>query len=190
MNGQNLANSSNTTSRRELDFYPTPSNVTESLVHFLKLPSDITVWECACGDGSMSEVLKKYFKNVVSTDLRHTGYGIGGIDFLKRTMTVGAQAIITNPPFNVSEQFILKALNEAPIVAMLLKSQYWHAAKRTKLFEDNPPAYILALTWRPDFMGGERGGAPTMECLWTVWIKGQTDTKFGLLKKDNQEALF
>jgi hypothetical protein len=51
---------------------------------------------------------------------------------------------------------------------MLLKSQYWHAAKRHQLFNTHTPAYILPLTWRPDFMFGERGGAPTMDVLWTV----------------------
>ena len=55
------------------------------------------------------------------------------------------------------------------------------AAKRKALFEEHPPAYVLPLTWRPDFMGGERGGAPTMEVHWTVWRRGHVDTKYRLL---------
>jgi hypothetical protein len=52
------------------------------------------------------------------------------------------------------------------------------------LFKEFPPAYVLPLTWRPDFMGGERGGAPTMEVHWTVWIAGDTDTKYRILGRD------
>ncbi len=33
--------------RRELDFYPTPENVTVALMDFLNLPKDWAVWECA-----------------------------------------------------------------------------------------------------------------------------------------------
>ena len=37
------------------------------------------------------------------------------------------------------------------VIALLLKSQYWHSQKRVALFEKYPPAYVMALTWRPDF---------------------------------------
>ena len=96
--------------------------------------------------------------------------------------------MITNPPFALSEAFILKALQHAPIVAMLLKSQYWHAAKRQQLFNAHMPAYIFPLTWRPDFMFGERGGAPTMDVLWTVWIKGQHTAKYEPLTPRKEDA--
>jgi hypothetical protein len=66
---------------------------------------------------------------------------------------------------------------------MVLKSQYWHAKKRSELFIKNPPAFVLALNWRPDFLDGERGGASTMEVLWTVWLKGQTDTRYRILPR-------
>lgn len=167
--------------RRDLDFYPTPPECTVALMDFLKL-QPCTVWECACGDGAMSNVIKAYGHEVIETDIRT------GTDYLK---TKGfADAIITNPPFNLSAEFIEKALTEAPIVAMLLKSQYWHAKKRIDLFTQNRPAYILPLTWRPDFMNGERGGAPTMEVIWTVWIKGNTNSQYCLLTKPSAVGAF
>ena len=183
MEAFNLANSSSTNKRRELDFYPTPANVTHALLDFLKLPTDTIIWEPACGDGAMAEAMIEYGYGVQSSDLRNTGYGDSNIDFLCsiKDYRSDVDAIITNPPFALSEQFIIHALKQVPTVAMLLKSQYWHAAKRMPLFLEHPPAWVLALTWRPDFMGGERGGAPTMEVLWTVWIKGQTDTRYRLL---------
>jgi len=181
MNGVNLTNQSGVNKRRELDYYPTPPNVTHALMRFLTL-TPCQIWEPACGDGSMSKVLEQCGHTVYSSDIRETGYGSGGIDFLN-CRRADFDAIITNPPFVLSENFIRHALIQVPVVAMLLKSQYWHAAKRVTLFTDHPPAFVLPLTWRPDFMGGERGGAPTMEVHWTVWIRGQTDTRFRLLEK-------
>lgn len=183
--GRQLAAGGDRKKRRELDFYPTPPEVTVALLNFLDMhPSKI--WEPACGNGAMSRVLEGYGgHDVISTDIRETGYGTGGVDFLQtRKDAQDIHAIITNPPFAMSEQFIRHALShDVPVVAMVLKSQYWHAAKRHALFEEFPPAYVLAMTWRPDFMGGERGGAPTMECHWTVWMQGCKDTRYRLLQK-------
>jgi len=173
-----LANGGNE-NRRELDFYPTPPEVTQALLDFLEQNnvSFKTVWEPACGNGHMSSVLEKNGYEVTSSDLRFTEYGSGGVDFLN-TGNKKCDAIITNPPFNISEQFILKALEYSPIVAMVLKSQYWHAKKRIELFNKTKPKYVLPLTWRPDFLFDQRENgkraAPTMECVWTVWFSGNT----------------
>lgn len=180
-----LANGGAKEKRRELDFYPTPPDVTKALLDFLQLKPS-TIWEPACGDGAMANVLASAGHNVIATDLRVTGYGEGEVDYLTAAARP-CDAIITNPPFAVSEEFIRKALQEAPLVAMVLKSQYWHAKKRVELFTQHPPAWVLPLTWRPDFLfdqrqAGERS-APTMECLWTVWIRGETATRYRPLAK-------
>ena len=180
MKAMNLANSSTTHKRRELDFYPTPPDVTHALMEYLDMRPGV-VWEPACGDGAMAEVIKDYGQEVISTDIRETGYGEGLVNFL--TTEKKCDAIITNPPFNLSEQFILHALGQADVVAMLLKSQYWHSKKRSALFKNHPPDAVLALTWRPDFMGGERGGAPTMDVIWTVWVDGFYQTKYHVLER-------
>lgn len=162
--------------RRELDFYPTPKECTIALMDFLKLPSS-NIWEPACGDGAMATVIERYGHTVYASDLRtDCGFGEGGVDFLQKTFSF-CDAIITNPPFALSAAFIEKALIEAPIVAMLLKSQYWHSKSRYDLFMSNPPAYVLPLTWRPNF-APEKGSAPTMEVHWTVWINGDQVTKY------------
>lgn len=195
-----LAAGGDKSKRRELDFYPTPPEVTRALMRFFEergtkagidenspsLSDGWSILEPACGNGAMSEVLMRYSGDVTSSDIRETGYGIGGDDFL-RSDNGRYDAIITNPPFNLSEEFIRKALQKAPIVAMLLKSQYWHAAKRIALFNEFPPAYVLPLTWRPDFLFDQREngarGAPTMEVHWTVWVSGDVKTKYQLLSR-------
>lgn len=165
--------------RRELDFYPTPREVTVALMEYFKWKPSL-VWEPASGDGAMADVLRYYGHEVVCTDIAT------GTDYLK---TPGkADMIITNPPFNLSEEFIRKALTEADVVAMVLKSQYWHARKRYGLFNDSLPSYIMPLTWRPDFMAGERGGSPTMEVIWTVWIKGDNGCRYVPLLKPSFDS--
>jgi len=157
--------------RKPADFYPTPPDVTVALLNALgdRLPSGSSVLEPACGDGAMAKVLTTAGHRVTATDLRDdSGYGVGGCDFLD--CEVGRyDAIFTNPPFNVAAEFISKAVPNARIVAMLLKSQYWHAARRQKLFNQHPPSDIYALTWRPSFLEAERGRSPLMDVIWTVW---------------------
>ena len=184
MEAMNLTNSSRTEKRRALDFYPTPPDVTHALMQFLKLDPCL-IAEPACGDGAMSKVLIEYGHDVMSSDLRDSGYGAPGCDFL--TSIGDFDAIITNPPFNISEDFIRHAISQARVVAMVLKSQYWHAKKRVQLFKDCPPAYVLPLSWRPDFQG--KGGSPTMEVHWTVWIEGEEDTKYRVLTRPDSPTV-
>jgi hypothetical protein len=165
--------------RRALDFYPTPPEVTIALMDFLKLEK-MTIWEPACGNNAMVDVLKSYGHDVIATDIQ-TGH-----DFFNTNRK--ANAIITNPPFDCSQRFIEKAISDAPIVAMVLKSQYWHAKSRADLYAKFPPAWILPLTWRPDFLyqerkPGQKSAAPTMEVNWTVWIKGNHSAKYQPLIK-------
>jgi hypothetical protein len=116
----------------------------------------------------MSNVISNNGYFVVSSDLNDFNYGIPEVDFLKSNTCLG-DWIITNPPFKESEAFIRKCISFKVPFALLLKSQYWHSKNRLKLFNDHVPKYILPLTWRPDFLYGQKGGSPTMECLWTVW---------------------
>lgn len=181
LTGSAIANTSRVNDREDHDFYPTPKEATIALMDFLifhnLISQNDTIWEPACGDGAMSKVLESYGCKVYSYDLRDSGFGRGGVDYLSRTINVPINWTITNPPFKISESFIKKAVLDSPNSAFLVKSQYWHAAKRRILFENHRPAYVLPLSWRPDFMGGSRGGSPTMDVGWAVWINGITDTK-------------
>jgi hypothetical protein len=174
--------------RRSLDFYPTPKECTIALMDFFKLQK-MKIWEPACGTGEISRILESYGHYVISTDLRHTGYGEGGIDYLTANeLTV--DAIITNPPFNISHLFIQRALKEAGFVAMILKSQYWHAKIRLPIFNSNKPAYILPMTWRPDFAMGTMGNNPTMDAMWCVWIKDNNSAIYQPIEKPKPKTLF
>lgn len=168
--------------RKPSDFYPTPVDATESLVPALQSLGVKRVWEPACGDGRLSRVLEWHGMEVTSTDIReHSGYGYGGLDFLTETPmskwgwdVEPFDAIITNPPFKLSVQFIERARSLAPVVVMMLKSNYWHAVRRSTLFDNHRPKIVLPLTWRPAFLEKERGKSPLMDVLWCVWCSNDT----------------
>lgn len=173
-----IVDSQKTHARKAADFYPTPPDVTVALLDYLALEQPCFMWEPACGDGALAKVLEAKGHQVIGTDLREdTGYGQGGIDFLtydtEPDLGIPINAvcdwIITNPPFKLAEAFIRKSLETTPNVAMLLKSQYWHAKSRLPLFRDHPPARVLPLTWRPAFLESERGRSPLMDVSWFVW---------------------
>lgn len=68
-------------SRASFEFYPTPPEATRALLSVEEFDGDI--WEPACGDGAISEVLKAQGYIVHSTDLIMRGYEDGRLDFLK-----------------------------------------------------------------------------------------------------------
>lgn len=169
--------------RKPADLYPTPVDGTESLIPVLKAMkrpdgSPIKrIWEPACGDGRLARVLEWHGFEVVATDIReYPGYGHGGLDFLKQSPqdawgVIGdIDAIVTNPPFSLAEEFIRRALLFTPNVAMLLKQTYWNVGGRSQgLWFDHMPDLELKLTWRLAFLASERGNSPLMDCMWCVW---------------------
>lgn len=182
MEGNILANKSSI-DRSKTDFYPTPKEVTIALLKHLNIPKGSTIWEPACGDGRMAEVMKEMGYKIISSDLNDMEYGTTGIDYLKADL-VECDWIITNPPFKISVDFIKKCIEHGKPFALLLKSQYWHSKGRIQIFNDYKPKAILPLTWRPDFLFGIKGGSPTMECIWTVWGAKESDhTEYALLEK-------
>lgn len=181
MNGDILANRS-ASDRNKTDYYRTPPDVTLALLNFLEnqghMDTSYTIWEPACGTGEMAEVMKEKGYSVFCTDRYPTGYGNPiAMDFLVSYLPE-FDWIITNPPFSMAEEFIRHAREMGNYCAFLLKSQFWHAQRRLALFREHPPAYVLPLTWRPDFLWGAKSGSPTMECIWTVWLGEDCITEF------------
>lgn len=154
--------------RKGLDVYPTPPEATRAVVAAYPPPEGV-LWEPACGAGHMARVLRQEGYPVIATDLRHTGYGAGGVDYLREPVPPGVVGIVTNPPFRLAAEFVAKATGECGYVALLLKGTFWHAAGRKQLYRARPPSVVLPLTWRPAFLAAERGNSPMMDCAWAVW---------------------
>lgn len=157
--------------RVESDFYPTPEEATQAILNFLKLPAGTTIWEPACGENHMVDVMRDNGMVVIGTDI------LSGTDYLT-TEDRECDWIITNPPFSLAEEFIKRSIETKRPFALLLKSQYWHARKRLELFRSYPPSFVCPLTWRPDFLFKKRGkGSPLMDVMWVVWC-GCHDTRY------------
>jgi len=174
--------------REKDDFYPTPKNATQSLLDRQKFEGNI--WECACGNGAMSEVMKENGYDVYSSDLINRNYGDVGIDFLKSDRQV--DNIVTNPPFNLATEFTLKAFELAKYkVVMLSKISYLEGVKRKELiFNKNKLEKVLIFTRRVPFKkestqklaGGlmafgwfiydvNYNGKPTIDWIWEIYLK-------------------
>jgi hypothetical protein len=157
--------------RDEFDFYPTPARATHALLKREVFSGD--VWEPACGNGAISEVVKEYGNHVQSSDLIVRGYGEAPVDFLKTERVVGN--IITNPPFNLAQEFVehskMCARNK---IAMFLKLAFLEGAKREKMFRDDffplSKVYVFSKRVRLDKNGIPMGCKSGMIAFaWFVW---------------------
>lgn len=177
--------------RSKTDFYPTPWDATAALCNHLGEDlKNSRIWEPACGEGHMALELAAQGATVISTTLHNQGFGETGIDFLTAEPR-DCDWIITNPPFALAQQFIERAIEIGKPSAFLLKSQYWHSSRRLALFERHRPHSILPLTWRPDFHFGAKGGSPTMECIWTVFMpKPSNITEYVPLRRPGKAGRF
>jgi hypothetical protein len=159
-------------SRAGPDFYPTPPWATHALIDNEAFAGEI--WECACGDGRMAEVLALTGNPVYGSDLNDYGYGEAGIDFLLSTRR--AANIVTNPPFKLVEEFVLQALRLAERkVAMLVRLAFLESAKRfDTIFQHTPPSRTWVYSERITFYPGgiQTAGSGPGAHAWVVWDKG------------------
>ena len=164
--------------RQKHDYYATEPKAIDVLLEVETFNNNI--WECACGEGHISERLINHGYNVYSTDLIDRGYGIGNIDFLKQTEQFNGD-IITNPPYKYAVDFIYKALELIPEgnkVAMFLKVQFLEGKARKKLFTKYPPKTIYVSSSRllcaknAEFEKMRKGGGSAVAYAWFVWVKG------------------
>lgn len=133
--------------REDNDFYATHPTATRSFLD--KIISDNirlspNIWECACGEGHISKVLKEYGYNVRSSDLIDRGYGEVK-NFLDTTYLENDFDILTNPPYKIAEDFVEKAmslLGKGRKLILFLKIQFLESKKRLELFKKFPPKYV------------------------------------------------
>jgi hypothetical protein len=156
------------------DFYPTPKWATFALMDNERFAGE--VWECACGDGAMSEVIADAGNRVVSSDLYDRGYGEIGHDFM--TTDRRFANVITNPPFNSAEGFVARGLQAADRkFALLLRLAFLEGANRANtIFHRHPPSRVWVFSERITFYmkGAQVAGSGTTAYAWFVWDKGHS----------------
>ena len=169
-----------------LDYFPTPPWATRALFwqvlmqpQFALFPriekSDDKCLEPACGGGHMVKVLREHFSKVESCDI--ADYGQDRIqDFLalEYSQVIGAyDYIITNPPFNLAEEFVRKALPMTrKCVAIFARTQFMESIGRyERLFKPNPPAIIAQFSERVPIVKGRLSATASTATsyAWFIW---------------------
>ena len=176
-----------------LDFYPTPAWATEALFEHVipqqyrpknELIRRLNCWEPACGKGDMSKVLENHFSTVISSDVKNYGFEkmnfvfnfiTGNYKDLKEKMLYHkshADWIITNPPFNLAEKFILQALGRAIYgIAIFGRIQLLESRDRyNHIYKYYPPAIVAPFASRVSLYENkfeDKGGQ--IAFAWYVW---------------------
>src|SRR5262245_20538885 len=104
------------------DCYGTPSVAVEALLRVEPLPHRL--WEPAAGHGNTVDGLRAHGKEFIGSDLVDSGAPafFARRDFLSEHKAPdGCECIVTNPPFQLAEQFVAHALDLCPRVVMLLR---------------------------------------------------------------------
>lgn len=161
--------------RQRDDYYATEPKATEWLCKQEKFEGKIL--EPACGEGHISEVLRRAGYEVISRDMADRGYGEVA-DFLAEENRWFDGNIVTNPPYKFAREFIEKALSiipEGKKVAMFLKLTFLEGKTRKALFRLQPPCRVWVSSSRLKCaMNGDfsltNGGA--IAYAWFVWEKG------------------
>ena len=162
--------------RPDDDHFATPREAVYPLLRHLALPSRI--WEPACGEGHIAEVLTEYGHDVVATNLVDRGYGETEVDFLAQE-TPRASCIVTNPPFSHDEEFVEHAFRLGVDIAIFFLSikKLAGANRYRRIHGPRPPCLVLVFIERIKFFAGDtpvedQPGYNTEDFAWFVWRKG------------------
>lgn len=157
--------------REQNDYYPTPASATHALLSVEKFADPI--WEPACGDGAISNVLVGHGYKVISTDLIDRGYGKGGVDFLLE-WRAPCETIVTNPPFKLLTPFIRHATTLVTgKVAILARLAALEGIERSAIYRTTRFARLWIFSRRLSiYRRGERPegmGTGTVAFAWFIW---------------------
>lgn len=163
-------------STQSLDFFPTPPWATRALIEYV-LCEDLSQQSClepACGAGDMVRPLTEYFNRVEGRDI--FDYGFGSIeDYRETNINEKWDWIITNPPFNLAEEFIKISLEKSKLgCAFLVRTTFIESIGRyNRLFSESPPEIFAQFSERVPMVKGRldpTASTATGYC-WLVWRK-------------------
>ena len=162
--------------RHDEDFYATDPIALEKFLDQSGIRLS-NVWECACGQGHLAQVLKDRDLLGKATDLIDRGYGEQFNFFYSSEVWEGD--ILTNPPYSEAQRFCEHALDcvdEGSKVIMLVRIQFLEGKKRKGFFQDSPPKFIYVSSSRLRLAKGgdfETYNNPSANCYaWIVWERG------------------
>jgi hypothetical protein len=166
-------------SARGNDLYETPDAATLALLDVEPLPP--TILEPACGRGAISKVLRRAGHTVIENDIVDYGLGQDSVqDFLhfKPGPAAEIDAVVTNPPYRLAQQFVRHALSLCPRVFMLLRLTFYESERRKDVLDGAGLIRVHVFRNRLPMMHrdgwtGNRVSNPTA-FAWYVWERGYT----------------
>jgi len=167
-----------TEGKQSLDDFPTPLWATRALIEEVIGKDHVagkTCLEPACGRGHMAVGLGEYFGEVSASDVFEYGFGTVA-DFQKaKHAECSFDWVITNPPFRLAEDFIIRSLSIARVgVAMLVRTVFIESVGRyDRLFKPIPPAKVAQFTERVPMVKGrvDKKASTATGYAWIVWDK-------------------
>lgn len=154
------------------DWYIEPSRAIDELLDVESF--DGPIWDPACGSGNIPIACKRRGYETFASDIVDRGYpDAEQVDFLS-IQTERSWNVISNPPYNLAEEFVIHALNlGAPKVAMLVRLAFLEGRGRhERLFKLHPPAriwqFISRISMPPGGVVVEAKGGSVAFC-WIVW---------------------
>jgi hypothetical protein len=161
------------------DLYETPPVATRALLRVEPLPHRL--WEPAAGRGAIVDVLRAAGHEVIGSDLRDYGRPdfFARRDFLlERKVPDGCEAIVTNPPYKLADQFVAHALDLCPRVVMLLRLAFLESERRTSILEGRGLARVhifrnrLPMMHRAGWTGRQASSA--IGSAWYIWDRSHS----------------
>jgi hypothetical protein len=158
------------------DDFPTPPWATRALCEHLLPKRELAKQTClepACGRGHMVRPLSEYFGAVDAADAYH--YGFAPVrDFLTYPYETGSHDwVITNPPFRLAEEFVMRALMVAKTgVAILARTVFLESSGRYEgIFSRTPPATFAQFVERVPMVKGrlDRKASTATGYAWLIW---------------------
>lgn len=162
------------------DDFPTPPWATRALMeHVVDSKEKLSVQSClepACGAGHMAKVLMEYFGEVECSDAYEYGYGRVR-DFVETPYRANTfDWVITNPPFRLAEDFLMRSLHVARSgVAILARTVFLESVGRyNAIFQATPPTKFAQFVERVPMVRGRLDHKATTATgyAWFVWEKG------------------
>lgn len=175
MSGLAISDTKAALADRKDDLYELPPEAVRALLSAEHLPQQI--WEPACGPGSIVRVLRATGRDVLATDLVDYGWrgqNCHGWDFLsERALPAHIDAIVTNPPFKLANEFVAHAIHLCPKVYMLLRLAFLESTRRSPILDGGHLARVYVFRNRLPMMHRDGWEGPKVSnptaFAWFVW---------------------
>ncbi len=143
----------------ENTIYYTPKPAVEEIISVL--PKDITIWECAVGEGHISKVLVEHGYKVITSDITT------GQDFLTFEQPEHYDMIITNPPFKLKNKFLMRCYELNKPFLLLGPITFLESQKRLRKYKEKGITLFLP-SKKIDYI--KTSGEPSKCPFFSMWL--------------------